>query len=276
MSKVLKVSRSGYYKWLNSEPSQRSITNRMLTEQIRIVHTQSRQTYGSPRITRELQARNIPVSRPRVARLMKQANIRSSIRKKYVVTTDSKHNYPVAENRLNRNFNPETIGKAWVSDITYIKTGQGWLYLTIILDLGDRKIIGWSLSRSLKAIDTAIPAWKMAVRNRPLSEELIFHSDRGVQYACTAFRALISTNKQVIQSMSRKGNCWDNAVAESFFKNLKAEWTNREKYATTQHAAVSVFEYIETWYNTRRRHSSLNYLAPAEYEKYLLTLKNAA
>jgi transposase InsO family protein len=252
------------------------VNNKMIIEQIRIVHARSKQTYGSPRITRELQACHICVSRPRVARLMKLAGIRSSIRKKYVVTTDSKHNYPIAENKLNRNFNPETIGKAWVSDITYIKTGQGWLYLTVMLDLADRKVIGWSLSKSLKAIDTTIPAWKMAVNNRPVTQEMIFHSDRGVQYACTEFRELLGVNKNVIQSMSRKGNCWDNAVAESFFKNLKAEWTNREKYQTTQQAAISVFEYIETWYNTRRRHSSLNYLAPVEYENYLLTLKNAA
>jgi len=276
MSKVLKVSRSGYYAWLKSEPSQRCVNNKMITEQIRIVHAQSRQTYGSPRITMELRARNLSVSRPRVARLMKLAGIRSIVRKKYVVTTDSKHHYPLVENRLNRNFNPETIGKAWVSDITYIKTGQGWLYLTMILDLADRKVIGWSLSKSLKAIDTTIPAWKMAVSNRPVTQEMIFHSDRGVQYACTEFRELLGAHKNVIQSMSRKGNCWDNAVAESFFKNLKTEWTNREKYQTTQQAAISVFEYIETWYNTRRRHSSLNYLAPVEYENYLLTLKNAA
>jgi transposase InsO family protein len=241
-----------------------------------MVHLQSKKTYGSPRIARELQAQNISVSRPRVARLMKLANIRSKFRKKYVVTTDSKHHFPVVENRLNRNFNPQTIGKAWVSDITYIKTAQGWLYLTVILDLGDRKVIGWSLSKSLKAIDTTIPAWKMAVQYRPVTKELIFHSDRGVQYACSEFTQLLNAHKNVIQSMSRKGNCWDNAVAESFFKNLKAEWTNEEHYCTTQQAAVSVFEYIETWYNTRRRHSSIHYQTPAEYENYLLTLKTAA
>lgn len=276
MSKVLHVSRSGYYKWLRSEPSRRSAANRMLTEQIREVYFQSKGSYGSPRIAHQLQAQGIAVSRPRVARLMQLANLRSKFRKKYVITTDSKHTYPVVENRLNRNFNPATIGKAWVSDITYIRTAQGWLYLTVILDLGDRKVIGWSLSKSLKAIATTVPAWKMAVQNRPVTQELIFHSDRGVQYACTEFSQLLGANKLVIRSMSRKGNCWDNAVAESFFKNLKAEWTNDQQYNTVQQAAVSVFEYIETWYNTQRRHSSLNYHSPAEYENYLLTLKTAA
>jgi transposase InsO family protein len=248
----------------------------MLTEQIRMVHIQSKKTYGSPRIARELQARSIAVSRPRVARLMKLANIRSKSRKRYVVTTDSKHHFPVSENKLNRNFNPGRIGKAWVSDITYIKTAQGWLYLTVILHLGDRKVIGWSLSKSLKAIHTTIPAWKMAVQHRPITEELIFHSDRGVQYACTEFCQILSANKNVTRSMSRKGNCWDNAVAESFFKNLKIEWTNEENYSTIQQASVPVFEYIEAWYNTKRRHSSLNYKTPVEYENYLLTLKTAA
>ena len=144
------------------------------------------------------------------------------------------------------------------------------------LDLGDRKVIGWSLSKSLKAIHTTIPTWKMAVQYRPVTEELIFHSDRGVQYACTEFCQILSANKNVTRSMSRKGNCWDNAVAESFFKNLKIEWTNEENYSTIQQASVPVFEYIEAWYNTKRRHSSLNYKTPVEYENYLLTLKTAA
>jgi transposase InsO family protein len=248
----------------------------MLTEQIRAVYLQSKRSYGSPRIAHQLRAQGIAVSRPRVARLMQLANLRSKMRKKYVITTDSKHAYPVVENTLNRNFNPATIGKAWVSDITYIRTAQGWLYLTVILDLGDRKVIGWSLSQSLRAIATTVPAWKMAVQNRPVTGELIFHSDRGVQYACTEFAQLLSANKLVIRSMSRKGNCWDNAVAESFFKNLKAEWTNDENYCTIQQAAVSVFEYIETWYNTQRIHSSLSYHTPTEYENNLLTLKTAA
>ena len=204
-----------------------------------------------------LRSEGIIVSRRRVARLMKEQNLRSIIRKKYVVTTDSKHNYPVVENKLNRDFHVDGTGKVWVSDITYIRTSQGWLYLTVIIDLGDRKVVGWSLSRSLKASDTTVPAWIMAVRNRPVTQKLIFHSDRGIQYACNEFKNLLAGYKLVERSMSRKGDCWDNAVAESFFKTLKVEWIYQNKYRTRKQAALSIFEYIETWYNTGRIHTTL-------------------
>lgn len=276
MCKVLSVSKSGYYKWINSEPCKGEIQNRDLLKQIRRIHEQSRRTYGSPRITKELQSMGYKVSRPRVARLMRKAGIRSRIKRKYVATTDSKHKYPVAPNLVDRSFNAGKTGKVWVSDITYIRTAQGWLYLTTIIDLGDRKVIGWSLSRSLKAEATVIAAWLMAVCNRPPTEELIFHSDRGVQYACGEFTSLLKSYGNVRQSMSRKGNCWDNAVAESFFKSLKAEWTNWYDYKTIRQAELSVFQYIEGWYNTRRRHSALNNMTPIEYENHLLTKKSAA
>ena len=276
MCKVLKVSKSGYYKWFKSEPSNRTIENRDLTEQIRQIHLRSNKTYGSPRITYELQLGKINVSRPRVARLMRKAGIKSRLRRKYVVTTDAKHTFKVAENLLDRKFKVGDIGKVWVSDISYIKTAQGWLYLTVIIDLGDRKVIGWSLSKSLKTGKTVVPAWHMAKTNRPITCEMIFHSDRGVQYACSEFTSLLNNCKHVRQSMSRKGNCWDNAVAESFFKSLKAEWTNWNKYKTYKEAELSVFEYIETWYNVNRRHSALGFLTPVEYENYLLTKKLAA
>ena len=276
MCKVLKVSKSGYYKWFRSVPSKRTVENRNLTEQIKQVHLKSNKTYGSPRIAYELKLRKVNVSRPRVARLMRKAGIRSKLRRKYVVTTDTNHTYKVAENLLDRQFNVGSIGKVWVSDISYIKTAQGWLYLTVIIDLGDRKVIGWSLSKSLKAKETVIPAWSMAKINRPITGSMIFHSDRGVQYACSEFTGLLNKNKFIRQSMSRKGNCWDNAVAESFFKSLKAEWTNWNKYKTYKEAELSVFEYIETWYNVNRRHSALGFLTPAEYENYLLTKKLAA
>lgn len=276
MCKVLSVSKSGYYKWLNSEPCKREIQNRDLLIQIRRIHELSNKTYGSPRINKELRTMGYKVSRPRVARLMRKAGIRSKIKRRYVATTDSRHRYPVAPNLLDRNFNPGKTGKVWVSDITYIKTSQGWLYLTTIIDLGDRKVIGWSLSRSLKAEATAIAAWLMAIGNRPPTEELIFHSDRGVQYACGEFASLLKSYRNVRQSMSRKGNCWDNAVAESFFKSLKAEWTNWYKYKTIRQAELSVFQYIEGWYNTRRRHSALNNMTLIEYENHLLTKKSAA
>lgn len=276
MCQVLKVSKSGYYKWLNSTPSKRAMDNRMLTEKIQEIYQKSRQTYGSPRITKELEAQAIEISRPRVARLMKKAGIQSRLRKKYVVTTDSKHGFRVSDNLLDRNFQVGNIGKVWVSDITYIKTVQGWLYLTVIIDLGDRKVIGWSLSRSLTAQDTSMAAWRMAIINRPITSELIFHSDRGVQYACNEFVELLNKYKYIKQSMSRKGNCWDNAVAESFFKTLKAEWTNWRRYNTIQEAEISVFQYIETWYNLRRIHSKLGYVSPTQFEQYLMNQNNAA
>lgn len=276
MCKVLKVSRSGFYSWLKYKPSNRSLENEELIRHICSIHKESRQTYGSPRILKELKSRNIFASRPRIARLMKQAQIRSIIKRKFVVTTDSKHNYPVIENKLDRNFKVDEIGKVWVSDITYISTSQGWLYLTIIMDLADRKIIGWSLSKSMKTIETTIPAWKMALKNRAIAGQLIFHSDRGIQYACTEFKALLESNKDVIRSMSRKGNCWDNAVAESFFKTLKVELIYREIFTNREYAALSVFEYIEVWYNRKRLHSTLGYRTPDEFGKSLSNQKMVA
>jgi len=171
MCDVLQVSKSGYYCWLNSSPGKRKQENLELLEHIRKIYHKSRQTYGSPRITKDLWAENIHVSRPRVARLMKMANIRSKIAKKYVVTTDSQHKYPVVSNYLDRNFHPAELAKVWVSDITYIRTQQGWLYLTVILDLGDRKVIGWSISQGLTARQTSIPAWKMSIKKRPITRD---------------------------------------------------------------------------------------------------------
>ncbi len=276
MCKVLKVSRSGYYSWIKSRPSKWEVENREILDQIRQIHEDSKQTYGSPKITEELRSRQIKVSRPRVARLMKKAQIRSNIVKKFVATTDSKHRYPIVENNLNRNFKVDAIGKVWVSDITYIRTEQGWLYLTIIMDLADRKIIGWALSHSLKANETVMPAWRMAVINRPICDNLIFHSDRGVQYACNEFVQLLKTYPKVSRSMSRKGDCWDNAVAESFFKTIKVEMVYHHNFKTRYQAKIALFEYIEIWYNQKRRHSALGYLSPVEFEKLLLNLKLAA
>ncbi len=275
MCKVLGVSKSGYYSWLKRKPSKRAVENQKLMEQIRQIHKKSKYTYGSPRVTEELKINYVHVSRRRVARLMQKAGIRSITKKKFVATTDSKHNYPVAPNLLNREFRVEVPGKVWVSDITYIRTIEGWLYLTVIIDLFDRKVIGWSMSSTLKTSETIAPAWMMALMNRPLTDKLIFHSDRGIQYACSELKELIR-NPQVIQSMSRKGNCWDNAVAESFFKTIKTEWIYRFVYTTKKQAVISVFEYIETWYNTQRRHSALNYLTPDEYGKLMNKLKTAA
>lgn len=277
MSEVLQVSRSGYYRWLKSGPSRRAVENRELTAEIRGIHARSRQTYGSPRITAELNAGSRKVSRPRVARLMKEAGIRSNVTRKYrVSTTDSKHGFHIAPNLLDRDFKVGETGKVWVSDITYIPTVQGWLYLTTVIDLGDRKVIGWALSTNMTAKDTTVAAWRMAVKNRPVTSDLVFHSDRGVQYACTEFTDLLKAYTTVTRSMSRKGNCWDNAVAESFFKSMKSEWTNWYRYQTFKQAELSVFEYIETWYNVHRRHSALNYMTPIEYYYFLQTRDLAA
>lgn len=275
MCKVLKVSRSAFYARLNYLPSNRDNENRMLLFEIRRIHGESKASYGSPRITDELKARGFKVSRPRVARLMSQNKIRAVHAKKFVVTTDSKHKYPVVENKLDRNFSPEAKGQTWVSDITYIRTIKGWLYLTVIMDLWDRKVIGWAQSSDMSAENTSIAAWRMAVRNRPITSKLLFHSDRGIQYACNDFTNLLGSYSDVERSMSRKGNCWDNAVAESFFKSLKVEHVYRQRFTTKDEAALSVFAWIETWYNRDRRHSALGNLTIREFTNLLQT-KNAA
>lgn len=267
MCKVLKVSRSGYYKWKHYRPSSRDHKNRLLLFEIRRIHQKSKATYGSPRITSELQANGFNTSRPRVARLMKMAGLKPVKRRKYVATTDSKHRYPIAENRLKRNFTAQRSAQVWVSDITYVKTKTGWLYLTVIIDLYDRKVVGWSISSSLKTEQTVIPAWKMAVGNRSITRQLIFHSDRGVQYACGEFTSLIKQFKSVQISMSRKADCWDNAVAESFFKTIKTELIYRYSFKDFNQAGIAIFEWIETWYNRHRRHSAIGYLSISEFEK---------
>lgn len=276
MCKVLNVSKSSYYKWLNGGISERAKNDKILKKEIEDIFNMSKQTYGSPRITEELKRRGRVISKPKVAKIMRQLGLESKVKRKYKTTTDSNHKFPVAANIIKRNFKPERINQTWVSDITYIRTLQGWLYLTTVIDLFDRQVVGWSLSQTMYTADTVIPAWNMAVRKRKITQELIFHSDRGVQYACMEFTNLIAKHKLVKQSMSRKGNCWDNAVAESFFKTLKAELVYHYKYTTIQQAKVSVFEYIEGWYNTRRLHSSLGYMTPVEYEMNYYRILNAA
>lgn len=237
---MFKVSRSGFYSWLKGTPSKRGQSDLKLPSEIKMVYHWSKRTYGSPRITRVLYQRNVLVSRQKVARLMKKENIRGIIKRKFRATTDSEHKYPVPENILERNFKPGTTGAVWVSDITYIKTKQGWLYLTTVIGLGGRKVIGWALSSTMKATETVVPAFKMAQKNRPIIRKLLFHSDRGIQYACNEFKYLLNKNPLLTRSMSRKGNCWDNAVAESFFKTLKAECVYQNKFETRQQAALMI------------------------------------
>ena len=268
MCKVLQVSKSGYYKWLKQLPSKRAIRNASLVKDIHRVYRMSKRRYGSPRITKELNCEGIKASKPLVAKLMRKENLRSIIRKKYKVTTNSKHRYPVVENRLMQNFLVHSQNEVWVSDITYISTKEGWLYLTTVIDLYDRKVIGWALSSTMSAKQTSIAAYKMAMINRPIEEQktLIFHSDRGIQYACEEFTNEFKKQNNIIRSMSRKGNCWDNAVAESFFKTLKVELVYHHNYQTRKEAELSIFEYIETWYNQKRRHKHLNNLTILEKE----------
>jgi putative transposase len=279
MCKVLGVSKSGYYKWLHKTPGKRELRRIMLETEIETAYWASKGRSGSPRITKELNMRGIRVSKVLVARIMQRKHLQSIVRKRYKATTDSSHQLPVAENVLDRDFTTTRKNEAWVSDITYIATGEGWLYLTTVIDLFDRKVIGWALSDTMKAGQTTVAAFKMAAKNRPIDSffPLIFHSDRGVQYACEEFTALLGSHKNIVRSMSRKGNCWDNAVAESFFKTLKTELAYHHKYLTRKEAGLSIFEYIETFYNTKRRHIQLGNLTIWEFQQSINNnLKNAA
>lgn len=232
------------------------------------MHKLTKFRLGSPKIQKELEDRGFYISRPRVARLMKELQIRSIVHKKFkVVTTDSNHEHSISPNLLDRDFTAARPGQKWVSDITYVRTNQGWLYLTIVMDLYDRKIVGWSMSRTMEAHRTVKAAFKMAIQNRPINpDELIFHSDRGVQYACEEFRKLLKAYR-INQSMSRKGNCWDNAVAENFFKILKSELIYQLPKLQFEQARIELFEFIEIWYNKNRKHSYLNYLTPEQFNK---------
>jgi putative transposase len=267
---MLRVSSSGYYYWLQHPVGLRVEREQQILVSIRKVYQQSNCRYGSPRITVDLREQGIAVSRPRVARLMRKHGMRSIIRSKYrVQTTDSNHGHALAENYLNREFATSRLAEKWVSDLTYIKTQEGWLYLTAVLDLADRKVVGWALSETMEAEATSVAAWRMAVKNRPITQSLLFHSDRGVQYACEQFRNQLK-GKPVLQSMSRKGNCWDNAVAESFFKTIKTELIYHRKFITRKEARLAIFEYIESWYNRKRRHSALGYRTPCHFESLYL------
>ncbi len=276
MCKVFKLTKSSYYRWLCHGPSDRWKENEELLMAIMDIFEESKDSYGSIRMTRELKARGRAVGKNRIANMMRAANLRARKPKKFKVTTDSKHNYPIAPNILDREFFASNPGEVWVSDLTYVRTKKGWLYLTVIIDLYDRKVIGWSMSKGMSAGETVIPAWIMATRNRPITQKLIFHSDRGTQYACNEFTKILKANNLILQSMSRKGNCWDNAVAESFFKTIKVEWIYNQNFINQEQAQLSIFEWIESWYNRRRRHSAIGYQTIEEFERNNHIFKNAA
>ena len=275
MCKVLKVSQSGYYRWKTATISQRLQKKTVLKEKITALYFESKQRYGSPRITMELNILGYKISRITVAKYMRELGLKSKLSKKFKITTDSKHNYLLVENVLNRQFLVSQPSKAWVSDITYIHTKEGFLYLTTVMDLYDRKIIGWSLSDGMSTNETTLASWKMAIRNRTVQNGLIFHSDRGVQYANNKFGNVLDSYK-VTRSMSRTGNCWDNAVAESFFKSLKTELIYGNKLISKEQMKLQVFEYIELWYNQKRRHSALKYMTIKEFNNQSNNYKNVA
>jgi putative transposase len=270
MSRVLGVSRSGYYKWLKNK----LINDRhlKLDKRIKVVFQQSKRTYGSPRLAQDLNREHNEkrVSAATVARRMHVLGLVARAKRKYVHTTDSAHHHSVSPNLLDRNFEVKQVNTVWVSDITYIPTDKGWRYLTVVLDLADRAVVGWVLSQTMHAQCTVIPALKQAIHTRGIRPHcgLMFHSDRGVQYACDDFRAILNLYA-ITQSMSRKGNCWDNAVAESFFKTIKTEELDNYQLISANNLNSLVFKYIEGWYNTRRIHSSLDGMSPWEafYEK---------
>lgn len=268
MARDLGVSRSGYYSWLVREPSQREKEDMELLRLITQIFEDNKGRYGSPRIWQELVNEfNYRISRKRVERLMRKDGKRAKCKKKWVKTTDSNHSLPVAENLLNRDFYALNPGEKWVSDITYISTNAGWFYLTVIIDLWDRKAIGWNIAGDLRSINLC-KALQMAVCNRTPKKGLIFHSDRGIQYCSEMFTQMLRTLcPGACQSMSRKGNCWDNACAESFFKTIKWELDILDGKHSKQEVRTAVFEYIEIYYNRRRRHSALGYAIPIALTK---------
>ncbi len=264
LCKALDVARSGYYAWLSRPKSNRALKNEKLLDCIRASHKNSRMTYGYRRIHQDLLAEQMPVAKNRVHRLMKENGIQAKNKKKFKATTDSKHNFPTHKNILNREFSADKPNLRWVSDITYIPTREGWLYLAVIMDLYSRRIVGWAMDLRMKE-NLVINALKMALLKRKTKGNLLLHSDRGSQYAASAYQSLLL--KHGIQcSMSRKGNCWDNSAMESFFHSLKTEHVHHEHYITREEAKNKIFEYIEVFYNRQRRHSAINYKSPNEFE----------
>ena len=275
MCKVLKISQSSYFRWKKCPFSVRFHKKEELKQRILTIYFDSKQRYGSPRITAELNNLGFKISRITVSKYMRELGIRSKLSKKFKITTDSKHNYLVVENILDRDFESTKPAQKWVSDITYIRTIEGFLYLTIVLDLYDRKVIGWSLYDEMSTEKTSLSAWKVALANRKIEKGLIFHSDRGVQYANNKFANMLESH-HVIRSMSRKGNCWDNSVAESFFKTLKTELIYGNKLINKQQIELEIFQYIEIFYNKKRRHSALNYKTIEEFNQQKISYKNVA
>ena len=265
MCDVLDVSRSGYYAWLRRPESKRKAEDKALSEVIKEIHKDSNGEYGSPKVHQELRRRGTRCGHNRVARLMREDGLRAKTIRKFKATTNSKHNLPVAENLLNRDFSPTQPNRAWVADITYIWTNEGWLYLAIVIDLFSRAVVGWSMSERMTRT-LVMDAFTLAVMRRNPPRGLIHHSDRGSQYASGDFQELLEKHGAIC-SMSRKANCWDNAVAEGFFALLKRALVFHNQYQTRAQARQSIFQYIERFYNRKRIHSSLGYRTPFEVDQ---------
>jgi len=274
MCRLLEVSRSGFYAWLGWRDS-RELNDRQLLQFIREIFAQSHETYGSPRIYRELRIRGVRCDKARVERLMQENEITPPRKKKYRVTTDSNHKNPVAPNVLQRDFTSPAPNRRWASDITYVWTWAGWLYLAVVLDLFSRRVVGWAMDSRLDTESLTLNALHMALRNRAPARGLIHHSDRGTQYTSADFRKVLDAHG-IVCSMSRRGNCWDNAVSESFFATLKLDLIFRRTFRTRREARQAIFNYIEVFYNRQRRHSYLGYLSPAEFEELAISAEAVA
>lgn len=270
MCRVLDVAPSGYYAWeKRSSPCARAIADERILLNIHLSYQASDGTYGAPRVLRDLRDEGIHVGKKRVARLMQRDGLVGRPPQRFVRTTDSNHAYAIAPNLLDRQFDVKDVtpNQVWVSDITYVPTRAGWLFLAVVLDLASRRVVGWSMRTSLEA-ELTLAALRMALASRRPPPGLLHHSDRGVQYACAEYRTLLASHDMTV-SMSRVGDCWDNAVAESFFATLEAELIARHDWHSHTEARQAIFRYIETWYNRKRRHSTLNYISPVQYESQL-------
>jgi putative transposase len=265
LCRTMQVGRSGFYAWKKRGKSVRQQQNETLAGQIKVAFQESDETYGSPRIWKELNEAGIAGSEKRIARLMRLHNLRAVKPKRFVVTTDSDHEMPVAKNLLARTFQAETPDTRWTADITYIWTTEGWLYLAIILDLFSRRIVGWAMDQKIER-SLVLSALEMAIAGRNPSQDMLCHSDRGSQYASDDYQERLQKAGMVC-SMSRRGNCWDNAPTESFFASLKKEKVYRTSFATRDQARRVIFTWIEVWYNRKRRHSTLGYLSPEVFER---------
>ena len=271
MCNVLGISRSRYYSWRKNPLSKRANADAFLTEKIKAVFVEGRENYGTRSIRSRLAQRGIEISRKRIARLMELAGLRCKIKRKFKVTTNSNHKLYIAPNLLQRQFHVTSPNRVWAGDITYIPTRNGWLYLATVMDLYSRKIVGWSMDTSMTA-SLVNDALTMAIWSRKPGKGLIWHSDRGSQYCAKSHRTILKDHR-IIQSMSRKGDCWDNATSESFFSTIKREIPQIGDFVDQKHAATTIFEYIEVFYNRIRAHSTIGYLAPAEFEEGARILK---